>query len=96
MSYNQHPRPSRSDRDHAAILARFPSVGWRERERLRDVATWSEMAGTNNPSSKSGSRSDHRRLTLSERFSHAPIGLMLLIASALLIVGLLSHAIRTL
>jgi hypothetical protein len=93
--HNQHNGLADPRREEAAHLARVPATGWRERERLKEVSSWLEMAGAEQPASLR-----RRRETASElrgrvdRLFRPPVGLMVLIASTIFAAGLLLQAAR--
>ena len=89
--YQQHDLAGRGRRE-AASSARFPLGGWRERERVMEISSWSEMGGEE-PARRRDRRETARELRARiDRHSSPPLGLMILIASTLLIVGLLFQA----
>jgi len=90
--YDVLPKPGREETAH---LARFPATGRRERERVKEISSWLEMAGTEQSASR-GERRDkaaafRRRV---HRLSSPPAGLMILIASTILAAGLLFQMAR--
>ena len=81
-------------REEAALLARFPSTGWRERERLKEISSWFEMAASGPPAPRSERRWTAREFgSRIERLCSASFRLMILIASTIF-AGLLFRGAR--
>lgn len=82
-------------REEAALLARFPSAGWREREQLKEISSWFEMAASGQPAPR-----HERRETACEfrgrigRLWSPTLRLTILIASTIFAAGLLFPGTR--
>jgi hypothetical protein len=89
--HNQHNGLADPRREEAAHLARVPATGWRERERLKEVSSWLEMA--EQPASRRRRREMASELRgRVDRLFRPPVGLLVLIASTIFAAGLLLQA----